>query len=221
MAAIFTRRANFISRLAGAGGIFLVLVGTVVAYAYDHSTYDNGQLLFVDQPVPFSHQHHVGGLGIDCRYCHTGVEKSAYAGLPPTSTCMNCHQQLWTNADLLEPVRRSWHEDKPIEWNRVHDLPDYVYFNHSIHVNKGVGCVECHGRMDQMPLMYQAKSLYMTWCLDCHRNPAPNLRPPDQITSTTWQPPTDTAEREELAGHLFKKYGIEMKGMTDCSTCHR
>ena len=142
-----------------------------------------------DQPVPFSHKHHVEGLGLQCQYCHTSVEKSSYAGIPPTKTCMNCHSQIWTNAQLLEPVRQSWATGASIQWIRVHDLPDYVYFNHEIHVNKGIGCASCHGRVDEMPLMYQENTLQMEWCLNCHRNPAVNLRPTSEIYNMAWAGP--------------------------------
>jgi hypothetical protein len=143
-----------------------------------------------DQPVPFSHKHHVQGLGLQCQYCHTSVEKSSYAGIPPTRTCMNCHAQLWTNADLLEPVRESWARGQSLVWIKVHDLPDYVYFNHEIHVNKGIGCASCHGRVDQMPLMYAQNSLQMEWCLDCHRDPAKNLRPTSEVYNMAWEAPS-------------------------------
>jgi len=144
----------------------------------------------IDQPVQFDHRHHVGDEGIDCRYCHTSVEKSAFAGIPPTKTCMNCHAQIWTNAALLEPVRKSWATGESLVWTKVHDLPDYVYFNHSIHVNKGLGCASCHGRVDLMPLMYQQNTLQMEWCLNCHRNPAVNLRPVSEIYNMAWAGPS-------------------------------
>jgi hypothetical protein len=143
------------------------------------------------QPVPFSHQHHVTGLGIDCRYCHTSVEQSSFAGIPPTKTCINCHAQIWTNAQLLEPVRASWASNQSVTWTKVHDLPDYVYFSHEIHVNKGLGCASCHGRVDQMPLMYEQNTLQMEWCLECHRNPAKNLRPTSQIYNMAWEKPAE------------------------------
>jgi len=143
-----------------------------------------------DQPIPFSHKHHVEGLGLQCQYCHTQVEKAAYAGIPPTKTCINCHAQIWTNAELLEPVRQSWATGASIQWIRVHDLPDYVYFNHEIHVNKGIGCASCHGRVDEMPLMYQQNTLQMEWCLNCHRNPAVNLRPTSEIYNMAWAGPS-------------------------------
>jgi len=143
-----------------------------------------------DQPIPFSHKHHVEGLGLQCQYCHTSVEKSSYAGIPPTKTCINCHSQIWTNAEMLQPVRTSWATGASINWIRVHDLPDYVYFNHEIHVNKGIGCASCHGRVDEMPLMYEENSLQMEWCLNCHRNPATNLRPTSEIYNMAWAGPS-------------------------------
>ena len=142
------------------------------------------------QPVPFSHQHHVAGLGIDCRYCHTSVETSSFAGIPPTKTCMNCHAQIWTNAALLEPVRESYKTGKSLVWTRVNDLPDFAYFNHSIHINKGVGCNTCHGPVDRMPLMYNQASLQMEWCLECHRAPEKNLRPRDQVFNMRYEQPS-------------------------------
>jgi hypothetical protein len=142
-----------------------------------------------DQPVPFSHKHHVQGLGLQCQYCHTTVEKSSYAGIPPTRTCMNCHAQIWTNAQLLQPVRNSWYTGQSIPWIKVHDLPDFVFFSHEIHVNKGIGCESCHGKVDEMPLMYAQNTLQMEWCLDCHRNPAKNLRPTSEIYNMAWEKP--------------------------------
>ena len=156
------------------------------------SPYVTGQHIAPDQPVPFSHQHHVAGLGLDCRYCHTSVEESSFAGIPPTKTCFNCHAQIWTTAALLEPVRYSFRTGKSLEWTRVHDLPDFVYFNHSIHVNKGIGCYSCHGAVDQMPLMYQENSLQMEWCLNCHRQPEKFLRPREHVFSMEYRPPDGT-----------------------------
>jgi hypothetical protein len=144
-----------------------------------------------DQPVPFSHKHHVQGLGLQCQYCHVTVEKSSYAGIPPTKTCMNCHAQIWTNAQLLQPVRDSWATNKSLVWTKVHDLPDFVYFSHEIHVNKGLGCASCHGRVDQMPLMYEQNTLQMEWCLDCHRNPSKNIRPTSEIYNMAWETPAE------------------------------
>ncbi|MCU1274450.1 MAG: chaperone protein HtpG, partial [Bryobacterales bacterium] len=163
-----------------------------------------------------SHEHHVGGLGIDCRYCHTTVENSSFANIPPTKTCMNCHSQIWNNAAMLEPVRESFRSDRSIRWIRVHDLPDYVYFNHSIHVAKGVGCTTCHGQINKMPLTWQENSLQMSWCLDCHRHPEQYVRPRSEVFSVNWRPPTNQIE---MGSKLVKEYGI--LSLTSCSTCHR
>jgi len=177
MPQVFNRGANGLARMS------LVILGLVVTSLaltlneLQRSPYVTKQGERLEQPVPFSHQHHVAGLGLDCRYCHTSVENSSFAGIPPTKTCMNCHSEIWTNADILEPVRASYRNNTPIWWTKLHDLPDYVYFNHEIHVNKGIGCASCHGPVDEMPLTYAHASLQMEWCLDCHRNPAKNNRP--------------------------------------------
>jgi hypothetical protein len=190
MAQVFDRSSNALARAS------LVLTGLIVIAlgvglnSLQRSPWVTRQGQRPDQPVPFSHKHHVEGLGLQCQYCHTQVEKAAYAGIPPTKTCINCHAQIWTNAALLEPVRHSWTSGESINWIRVHDLPDYVYFNHQIHVNKGIGCASCHGRVDEMPLMYQQNSLQMEWCLNCHRNPAVNLRPTAQIYNMAWAGPS-------------------------------
>jgi hypothetical protein len=191
MPQIFDRSSNALARAS------LVLTGLIVIALgvtldqLQRSPWVTRQGQRADQPVPFSHRHHVQGLGLQCQYCHTTVEKSSYAGIPPTRTCMNCHAQIWTNAQLLEPVRRSWYTGQSIPWIKVHDLPDYVYFNHEIHVNKGIGCATCHGRVDEMPLMYEQNTLQMEWCLDCHRNPAKNLRPTSEIYNMAWEQPTE------------------------------
>jgi len=172
-----------------------------------------------EQPVPFSHKHH-SNLGIDCRYCHTSVEVSGFANVPPTQTCMNCHNIMWNEAPMLEPVRQSWATGESLEWTRVHDLPDFVYFNHAIHVNKGIGCATCHGRVDQMPLTWKEKPLYMQWCLECHRDPAANVRPPDKIFDMAYDPASlPRAERERLV----EEYGIDHENhrLTNCWICHR
>jgi len=182
--------------------------------------------------VPFSHQHHVAGLGIDCRYCHTSVETSSFAGIPPTKTCMNCHSQIWTNAELLEPVRASYRSGQSLQWTRVNQLPDFVFFNHSIHVTKGVGCNTCHGPVDQMPLMYQQESLQMEWCLGCHRAPQNHLRPRDQVFNMRYRPPSSAhpvvvdgqsyKDQVDLGTALVKKYNVRSVGdITSCNTCHR
>jgi hypothetical protein len=190
MAQIFDRSSNALARMS------LVLTGLIVIALgvtldqLQRSPWVTRQGQRPDQPVPFSHKHHVQGLGLQCQYCHVTVEKSSYAGIPPTKTCMNCHAQIWTNAGLLEPVRHSWATGESLVWTKVHDLPDYVYFNHSIHVNKGLGCSSCHGRVDLMPLMYQQNTLQMEWCLNCHRDPAKNLRPVNQIYNMAWEGPS-------------------------------
>ncbi|MBV9250333.1 MAG: cytochrome c3 family protein, partial [Acetobacteraceae bacterium] len=167
--------------------------------------------------VPFSHQHHVAGLGIDCRFCHTTVEVAGNASLPPTYTCMTCHSQVWTDAAILAPIRESLANNTPIEWHRITDLPDYVYFNHAIHINKGVGCQSCHGEVERMPLMQKAKSMTMGFCLDCHANPGPNLRPKDQIFNTDWHRSKDPLSPEAL----MAQYNVGGRNLTDCSVCHR
>ena len=188
---IFPRSTNAMSRASMYGAVFVVaaLFWALMQFAALALHYLRGS---AEVPAcPFSHQHHVAGLGIDCRYCHTSVETSSFAGIPPTKTCMNCHSQIWTNAAMLEPVRDSFRTGESLHWTRVNQLPDFVYFNHSIHVTKGVGCNECHGPVDQMPLMYQEASLQMDWCLDCHRDPAKHLRPRDQVFNMRYQQPID------------------------------
>ncbi|MFM7150961.1 MAG: cytochrome c3 family protein [Gemmataceae bacterium] len=190
------------------------------------SSYATHTGIAYEQPIPFSHHHHVNELGIDCRYCHTSVEDSANAGIPPTKTCMNCHTQLWTGSQMLNPVRESYRTDKSIQWTRVHKLGDFCYFNHSIHVNKGIGCVTCHGRVDQMPLIWQENTLLMEWCLDCHRQPENHVRPRDQIYNMTWSY-KDARDAQgkpypdqlTLGKELVEKYQIQSK--MSCSACHR
>ena len=190
MAQVFDRSSNALARASLVlTGLIVIALG-VALNSLQRSPWVTRQGQRPDQPVPFSHKHHVEGLGLQCQYCHTSVEKSAYAGIPPTKTCINCHSQIWTNAQLLEPVRQSWATGESIQWIKVHDLPDYVYFNHEIHVNKGIGCASCHGRVDQMPLMYQQNTLQMEWCLNCHRNPGVNLRPTSEIYNMAWAGPT-------------------------------
>jgi hypothetical protein len=216
---VFHRSTNTIARVSIFGAIFFLGFFGWVFSTLLRSSYATGQRVIRKQPVPFSHDHHVAGLGIDCRYCHTSVEKSGFAGMPPTETCMNCHKQIWTNADLLEPVRASYRENVPIQWDRVHDLPDFVYFNHSVHVAKGIGCVTCHGQVDRMPLMYQESSLQMEWCLECHRDPGKYVRPRDQVFNLNWQPPSDPKQAQALRASLVKEYNVQ--SLTSCSTCHR
>jgi len=172
----------------------------------------------LDQPVPFSHEHHSAGLGIDCRYCHVTVESSAMAGMPPTETCMTCHSQVWTEAPVLAPVRESWVTGQPLRWNRVHDVPDFVFFNHGIHVQKGIGCSTCHGRVDQMPLVRQEHTLWMKWCIECHRHPEEQIRPKDKIFDMAYQAPVN---QRELGKKLVAEYHVQTAQLTDCSMCHR
>lgn len=219
MAQLFHRSAN---NIAKASLVIVVVLGGVVGYVYTQvarSSYLTGRYLEKQQPVQFSHKHHVGDDGIDCRYCHTAVETSSSAGMPPTQTCMNCHSQIWADSPYLEPVRASYRENKPIEWNRVHDLPEFAYFNHSIHVNKGVGCSSCHGDIANMPSVFQENTLQMEWCLSCHREPEKNLRPKSEIFNTKWDI-NNLTDEERL--QLKADYKIRSKEMlTSCSTCHR
>ncbi len=191
MSQIFRPASNALAKASIYGAVFIVAALAWIASAIDRSPYSTQEGVVREQPVPFSHEHHVSGLGIDCRYCHTSVETSAFAGLPPTKTCMTCHSQIWTNAQILEPVRQSWLSGQPLQWQRVHNLPRFVYFNHSIHIAKGIGCNTCHGEIDRMPLTYQATSLQMDWCLNCHRNPEKYIRPKSEVFNMGYRYPTD------------------------------
>lgn len=219
MAQIFHRSTNTLSRLSIFGALFLVAGSLWLIAAINRSAYVTEQNVARAQPVPFSHDHHVGGLGIDCRYCHTSVETSSFAGVPATAICMNCHSQIWSTSEVLKPVRESFRTGAPIRWTRVHNLADFVYFDHSIHVRKGVGCSTCHGPVDQMPLMWQSASLQMEWCLDCHRQPERYIRPREQVFNMSWQPGADQSPR---GSELMKQYNIRSAAaLTSCSTCHR
>lgn len=220
MTQIFHPSMNTVARVSLFGAVFFLLALLIIVYQIFRSPYVTQVSVARDQPVQFSHEHHVSGLGIDCRYCHTSVEKSSSAGFPPTETCMTCHSQIWSDSQFLEPVRESLRTNTPIRWNRVHDLPDYVYFNHGIHVQKGVGCVSCHGRVDQMPLMWKAEPLTMEWCLDCHRAPEKHLRPREDVFVMDWSPPRGKTQLG-LGKELIKAYDIPVHRLTDCSTCHR
>src|SRR6478609_4878210 len=219
MAQFFKRSANNIARISiGA----IVILGGLAFFAYTQiarSSYLTNRYLEKQQTVQFSHKHHVGDDGIDCRYCHQTVETTATAGMPSTQTCMNCHSQLWADSPYLEPVRASFRENKPLQWERVHDLPEYVYFNHSIHVAKGVGCSSCHGQIDTMPAVYQENTLHMEWCLQCHRAPENFIRPKKEIFNMQWSDgDIDAGERAQLKAD----YHIRSKEMmTSCSVCHR
>ena len=211
---IFPKSANAIARASIVGGAALVGLLGFLLYMLQQSPYVTQQKVALEQPVPFSHQHHVAGLGIDCRYCHTSVETSNFAGIPPVSTCMNCHKEIWTNAAMLEPIRASYRSGVAIQWERLHRTPDFVQFNHSIHVAKGIGCVSCHGRVDQMQLTYQAEPMSMQWCLNCHRNPEKFVRPRDKVYDMTWK----AGDQQALGAQLVKEYRIQSK--TNCSVCH-
>ena len=219
MAQTFPRSANQIAKAS----IVLALCGAAAAgglwYLFDRGPLHTGQGTYVPQEVPFSHDHHTAGLGIDCRYCHTSVEESAFANIPPTATCMNCHKVIWANTEMLEPVRESWATGEPLVWNRVNDLPDYVFFNHSVHVAKGVGCETCHGPVNEMPLMYQEHSLQMLWCLDCHREPEKYVRPREEVFNFDWEPSQVGMTQKELGAKLVEEY--EIASLEHCSVCHR
>jgi hypothetical protein len=219
MGQIFHRSTNVISRVSIFGAVFFLGALLWLMMEFNRSSYNTQAFIPRDQPVQFSHKHHVGDVGIDCRYCHTSVETSAFAGIPPTKTCMNCHSQLFADSPYLEPVRESFRSGKPIKWTRVHDLPDFAYFNHSIHVTKGVGCSTCHGQVDQMPLVYQEASLQMEWCLGCHRQPEKFLRPKDKVFDMNWQPPADQMEQGRRLAAEYKIPKADV--LTSCSTCHR
>jgi len=219
MSQVFPKSANAAVRTSLFAVLALVLFLGWLVFTLMRSSWVTKQNEFVTQPIQFSHAHHVGGVGLDCRYCHTSVEKSSFAGIPPTKTCINCHSQIWATAPILEPVRASFRNDTPLNWVRVNDLPDFVYFNHQIHVKQGVGCATCHGPVDKMALMYQATSLQMEWCLDCHRAPEKYLRPRSEVFNMAYQAP---ANQLEVGLALKKEYRVPgIEHMTSCSVCHR
>ena len=215
----FQPSANEVTRLALVLLVIITIGGGFALTKIFSSPYITRQNIVAPQPVPFSHKHHVGEEGIDCRYCHTTVEKSAYAGIPPTQTCINCHSQIYTTSPMLEPVRASFQTGEPIHWTRVNNLPRFVYFNHSIHVAKGVGCATCHGRVDEMDLTLQAAPLTMEWCLSCHREPQMQVRPREEVFNMEYKMPDNQAA---LGAGLVRKYHIkDAQALTNCSTCHR
>ena len=224
VAQLFSPAMNLAARVAIVGAPIVALLGGVaVAYWAAWSDWVTSRFVFREQTgpgenLPFSHEHHVGGLGIDCRYCHAGLEVSPVASVPPTQVCITCHSQMWIHAPMLEPVRQSWADLIPIAWTRVHDLPDYVYFDHSIHVAKGVGCSTCHGNVAEMPLMTRVVNLQIRWCLDCHSAPEKHLRPIEEIYNTSWQEPEDQLARGKV---LLEKYHVQKEQLTNCSVCHR
>ena len=216
MSQIFHRSTNTISRVSIFGAVFAVAALLGLFDKINRSSWVTDVHVAREQPIQFSHERHVAGNGLDCRYCHTSVETSSFAGIPPTKTCMNCHSQIFSTSAYLEPVRASFRTGRSIEWTRVHDLPDFVYFNHSIHVNKGVGCTTCHGPVDRMPLMWQEAPLQMAWCLECHNNPEAYVRPREAVFRTDYEPP---ANQLEVGRRLVAEYHIQR--LTSCSTCHR
>ncbi len=215
MSQIFKPSTNTLAKVTLFGAIFFLLLSVWILVSLNRSAYATRQTITRAQPVPFSHDHHTEAMGISCLYCHTSVEESAFAGVPPTATCMNCHKLIWNDSPMLEPVRESFRSGEPIQWARVNDLPDFVYFNHSIHVTKGMGCVTCHGRVDKMPLLRQAVSLQMEWCLDCHRAPQDFVRPRSEILNMEW-----VADNQSVLGaQLVEEYNIQ--SLLSCSVCHR
>lgn len=218
MAQVFSRTSNIITKASIVFGVIAIGGITALAAAIYQSPTVNQININKAQPIPFSHERHVSGNGIDCRYCHTSVEKSSFAGIPPTETCMACHSQILLGAPMLEPVHQSWLTGVPMEWTRVYDLPDFVYFDHSIHVAKGVGCTTCHGAIDQMALTFKANTLYMGWCLQCHKAPENFVRPKDKVFDVAWTPPADQVAQGRK---LVQEYGIKTDQLTNCSVCHR
>ena len=218
MAQIFHSKTNILSKVSIIVGALLAGGALALVLGLARSPYVNMVGVSREQPVPFSHKHHINGLGIDCRYCHVSVEDAAFAGIPAVKTCMTCHSQIWTEAPILEPIRASYRTDEAIKWLRVHDLPDFVYFNHSIHVRKGVGCESCHGRVDQMPLMMKQYSLDMQWCIQCHKQPEKFIRPREAVYQMGWKPEGDQLA---LGKKLVADYHIDKAKMLNCSICHR
>jgi formamidopyrimidine-DNA glycosylase len=216
MPQIFHRSANTIARVSIYGALFFAAALIALLYEIDRSPWVTEQYVARDQPIQFSHERHVGGNGIDCRYCHTSVEDSSFAGIPPTKTCVNCHSQIFSTSPFLAPITESFRTDRSIVWTRVHDLPDFAYFDHSIHVKKGVGCATCHGPIDRMPLVRKEASLQMEWCLECHRHPERYVRPREAVFDMNYVPP---ANQLELGARLVADYRIQK--LTDCSSCHR
>ena len=241
MAQIFHPSANFVAKTTIFGAAFILAGGVWIADKIQRSGYVTGVDVPVEQPIPFNHKHHVQQVGLDCRYCHGSVEEAAYAGFPPTKTCMTCHSQLFTDAPMLEPARESWRTGESIAWVKVHDLPDFAYFDHSIHVAKGVGCTSCHGEIDEMPLVWQENTLHMGWCLDCHRAPEKNVRPREHVFDMDWETPvareelpeeiqawladagveSETVTQSQLGPVLVDRYDIATAQLENCSVCHR
>ncbi|MFP4500494.1 MAG: cytochrome c3 family protein [Candidatus Hydrogenedentota bacterium] len=218
MAQVFNESVNTITRVSLVTVLLVVTVGGGLAVAVYRSSFLTQVNVAKDQPIPFSHQRHVAGNGLDCRFCHTTVEHSGFAGIPPTETCMGCHSQVLPDSEMLAPVRQSWETDVPIQWTRVNDMPDFTYFSHEIHIAKGVGCTTCHGPVDEMPLTWKAETFHMAWCLECHRAPEKFVRPKDKVFDVGWTPPKDQIAQGK---RLVAEYDIKTHQLTDCSVCHR
>jgi hypothetical protein len=218
MGQLFPRNANLLVRLSIFGILLVVVELTLILGVYFRSNYFRQINVAVQQPVPFSHQLHNGVLGIDCRYCHVSVAVSSFANIPATETCMTCHSQIKSNSPKLALVRESYATGQPVAWVKIHKVPDFVYFNHSIHINKGIGCSNCHGQVNNMPVIWQTQPLYMGWCLNCHRNPEKYIRPRDQVFNMNYAPPPDQLQ---VGSDLVKKYGVNKAQLTNCAICHR
>jgi hypothetical protein len=217
MAQLFPPSVDLYAKFLALGVGLLLVGGTYSFYLLNRSPYWTNVGVTLQQPVPFSHKHHAGELGLDCRFCHTSVATSSYAGMPDTQTCMTCHSQVWKDAPMLAPVRASYEENKPLKWNRIYEMPGFVYFNHSIHVNKGIGCSSCHGDVDQMPITWKANHMAMQFCLSCHRHPEEQIRQLGQVYNMKWSPP----QNPEIGAALVKARNIDKDHLTDCSACHR
>lgn len=218
MAQVFPEYSNTLARVSLVAAVLLLAVGGGLASAVYRSSFVTQVNVAKAQPIPFSHERHVAGNGLDCRFCHTSVEESHFAGIPPTQTCMGCHSQILSDSPMLAPVHESWETGKPIEWTRVSNVPDFVYFDHSIHIEKGIGCTTCHGQVDEMPLTWKAETFHMAWCLQCHRAPEKFIRPQEEVFSVDWTPPADQLAR---GLELVQEYGIRTHQLQDCSVCHR
>jgi hypothetical protein len=219
MPALFTRRANRIARRSVAAALFVIVAVPLALMVYVRSSFATGEHRDIAQPVAFDHRIHAKDLRIDCRFCHSGADRGAVAGLPPTVACMGCHSKVWRESEQFAPVRASLATHRPIQWRRVNALPDFVFFDHSIHLAKGVGCATCHGHVAEMARVSQATPLSMRWCVECHRDPGPNLRPREMVASTSWTPPTGKVAADSLSADLTLRYHVRQ--LTSCSTCHR
>ena len=216
MPQIFHRSMNTVSKASILGGVIVIGLIGYIAWQVNQSSYFTYTKQPLTQPVPFSHRHHTSELGIDCRYCHVSVENSHFAGIPPTHTCMSCHSQVWVDSPMLAPVRASYRTDESLVWTRVNALPDFVFFNHSIHINKGIGCTTCHGQLGEMPITWRQNTLYMRWCINCHKHPEQYVRPKKDVFDAVYNPPPDQLA---MGRRLVKEYKI--RSLTSCETCHR